>query len=264
MSKPKNIKQTYADALFWAMSPKSKDKPYHITRTQESILRKLIHYDCSNPKITYSNEVIGQHIYLEASTIEKVIPALTKMKFIKTITFQVNDGSGRITSRRIININWDFIKEVLTEVPVVIASETAEDIEPSITEAHDESSSQSIEEPTISSNKTVYSHLEEEDEITLGFESNLPLRKPSRTIAMEPRLIDGIMNVPSDLINFGLGTRLTVQEALEKKPTVNYTQGLICFDDGTSYAGELLKVNDETNPKAIYMTRNFIETGEPF
>ena len=117
MSKQKNIKQIYADALYWAMSPKTKDQAYHLTRTQESVLRKLIHYDKNNSKISYSNEIIAKHTFLEASTIEKTIPSLNKIGYIRTITYQINDGSGKITSRRTININWTFIESILAEVP---------------------------------------------------------------------------------------------------------------------------------------------------
>ena len=260
MSKQKNIKQIYADALFWAMSPKSKDKPYHITRTQESILRKLIHYDFKNPKITYSNELIGQHTFIESSTIEKVIPALTKMQYIKTITFQINNGSGKITSRRTININWGFIQEVLAEVPVITEEEPAEAVE---NDSKEVNSSQPTTEPIDIKKQIVYATSQDEDELTLGFQPNLPVIKPAKTIELEAKLVDGILHVPSELINFGGGTRVKVQKEIKKKSTANFIEGLICFDDGTSYTADLLKIYDETNPKAIYITKNYIETGVP-
>lgn len=262
MTKQKNIKQTYADALFWAMSPKSKGQPYHITRTQESILRKLIHYDASNPKITYSNELIGQHTFIESSTIEKVIPALTNKQYIKTITYQINDGSGKITSRRTININWDFIHGVLAEVPVVTIQEPKEDIEPINTEANVAKSSQPNISYTLSSPPTFFKTVDE-DEFTFGFEHKPNDSKLKKSISLEPKLVDGILNVHMDLINFSTVMREKIHNQLEKQPSVNYLKGLICFDDGTSYNSELLKINDKSNPKAIYMTRNFIETGVP-
>ncbi len=262
MSKQKSIQQTYADALFWAMSPKSKGKPYHITRTQESILRKLIHYDASNPKITYSNELIGQHTYIKSSTIEKVIPALTNKQYIKTITYQINDGSGKITSRRTISINWDFIKGVLAEVPVASIQEPKEDIEPINAEANDAKSSQPNILYTLSSPPAFFKTLDE-DEFTFGFEHKPNDGKLKKSISLEPKIVDGILNVHCDLINFGTSMREKIKKQLEKQPTVNYLKGLICFDDGTSYASELLKINDMLNPSAIFMTRNFIETGVP-
>jgi hypothetical protein len=262
MSKQKNIKQTYADALFWAMSPKSKGKPYRITRTQESILRKLIHYDSSNPQITYSNEIIGQHTFNKSTTIEKVIPALTKKKYIKTITFQINDGSGQITSRRTININWDFINKVLSEVPVATFSEPKEDFEPNKTEANVDTISQPNTPPTVLSPPTFYKTLDE-DEFTFGYKPIPSNSKPKETKVLEPKLVDGILNVHSDLINFSIVMREKIHNQLEKQSSVNYLKGLICFDDGTSYASELLKINDNSNTKAIYMTRNYIETGVP-
>jgi hypothetical protein len=127
MSKPKTIKETYSDALYWAMSPKSKDFNYHLTRVNESILRKLIHYDKKGSKITYSNELIARHTYLDVSQIKKGIPSLNKIGFIKTITFQVNEG-GKITSRRIINIDWEFITEVLASIPKVDSTKETEEL----------------------------------------------------------------------------------------------------------------------------------------
>lgn len=116
---PKTIKTTYSDALYWSMSPMSKAKIYHLTRLNESILRKLIHYDNSNKKITYSNEWISKHVFLDITQIEKAIPHLEKKGFINCITFSKKNKNGEMIKRRIININWDFIQQVLSEVPEV-------------------------------------------------------------------------------------------------------------------------------------------------
>lgn len=154
MSKQNSIKNTYADALYWAMSPKSKDKPYHLTRTEESVFRKLTRYDKKNPKITYSNELIAEHTFLDITTIEKAIPSLNKKQWIKTINFQINDGSGKITSRRIININWEFVAQVLSEVPqmnrAMLEEElNAQDETTSSAKLSEESEAQVDSEPTI-------------------------------------------------------------------------------------------------------------------
>jgi hypothetical protein len=55
--------------------------------------------------------------------------------------------------------------------------------------------------------------------------------------------------------------REKIHNQLEKQSSVNYLKGLILFDDGTSQGAELLEIIDDSNPKAIYMTRNYIETG---
>lgn len=115
----KEIKKIYSDALYWSMSPMSRDKKYHLTRLNESILRKLIHYDKKNIKITYSNEWISKHVFLDITQIEKAIPHLEKKGFINCITFSKKNKNGEMIKRRIININWDFIQEVLSEVPEV-------------------------------------------------------------------------------------------------------------------------------------------------
>lgn len=111
------IKTTYSDALYWSMSPMSRDKKYHLTRLNESILRKLIHYDKKKKKITYSNEWISKHVFLDITQIEKSIPHLEKKGFINCITFSTRNKEGKMIKRRIINIDWDFIEEVLSEVP---------------------------------------------------------------------------------------------------------------------------------------------------
>jgi hypothetical protein len=111
------IQTTYSDALYWSMSPMSKDKKYHLTRLNESILRKLIHYDKKDKRITYSNEWISKHVFLDITQIEKAIPLIEKKGFIKCITFSTRNEKGMMIKRRIININWDFIKEILIEVP---------------------------------------------------------------------------------------------------------------------------------------------------
>lgn len=111
------IKNIFSDALYWSMSPMSKDKKYHLSRVHETVLRKLIHYDRSNTKITYSNEWISKHVFLDITQIEKSIPHLEKKGFINCITFSRRNKKGELVKSRIININWDFIKEVLSEVP---------------------------------------------------------------------------------------------------------------------------------------------------
>jgi len=111
------IKNIFSDALYWSMSPMSKDKKYHLSRVHETILRKLIHYDRSNIKITYSNEWISKHVFLDITQIEKSIPHLEKKGFINCITFSRRNKKGELVKSRIININWGFMKEVLSEVP---------------------------------------------------------------------------------------------------------------------------------------------------
>ena len=121
------IKNIFSDALYWSMSPKSKDKKYHLSRVHETVLRKLIHYDRSNTKITYSNEWISKHVFLDITQIEKSIPHLEKKGFINCITFSKRNKKGELVKSRIININWDFIKEVLSEVPKIEFNEKEAD-----------------------------------------------------------------------------------------------------------------------------------------
>jgi hypothetical protein len=124
----KDIKKIYSDALYWAMAPKSKGKPYHLGRVDESILRKLIHYDKTNSQIKYSSEWIAKHTFLDITQIEKTIPRLEKKRYIKTITHGLKDDSGNKIKRRTIYINWKFIESVLNEVPKIEFTEHTDKI----------------------------------------------------------------------------------------------------------------------------------------
>lgn len=111
-----DIKKYYHDALYWATSTKTKGKKYHITRTEEAILRKLIHYSTSNEKITYSNEIITEHTFIGVETLKKAIPSLYKKGYISIAIFKIFDKGGPKT-RRTIFIKWDRLKFILSEIP---------------------------------------------------------------------------------------------------------------------------------------------------
>jgi len=106
----------YSDALYWATSPLTKGREYHIALREETVLRKLIHYSKKNEKITYSNEIIGKHTFLKVTTIEKVIPELVNLGYIRSIVSTGQDG-GNYFTRRIINIKWEKLAFVLSEIP---------------------------------------------------------------------------------------------------------------------------------------------------
>ena len=113
-----SIKNTHADALYWATSKQSKNKSYHITRTQEAVLRKLIHYSKKNASITYSNSVISQHTFIGEETLRKNIPILAKKGYISTACMKISDG-GQIRTRRTILIKWNFLEKVLADIPMI-------------------------------------------------------------------------------------------------------------------------------------------------
>lgn len=162
-----SIKNIYSDALYWVMSTQSKDKSYHITKTQEAILRKLIHYSRKNEKITYSNSIIAQHTFMGEETIRKAIPELTKKGFISTATIKIYDD-GEFKNRRTIFIKWDFIQTILDEVPkeeVVEESNNSNDL-PSKNDAQEQikpPEPQEMELPTNKSNPTATSILTTSD-----------------------------------------------------------------------------------------------------
>lgn len=106
----------YSDALYWAMSPKSRDKDYHITRLQESILRKLLHYSKSKENITYSNAIIAEHTFLNEETLRKEIPNLVRKGVIWTSNNRIH-VNGKFKTRRAIFIIKDKLDFILSEVP---------------------------------------------------------------------------------------------------------------------------------------------------
>ncbi len=239
----KTIKKTYSDALFWAMSPASKGKPYHITRTEESILRKLIHYDSTNPKITYSNQWIANHTFLDVTTIEKAIPSINKKGFITTVSIKINDGNGGITSRRTINLNWDFVSKVLVDVPKNELIETedslpiAEELPQLEIESDDDDS---------------------DDDIVIGFDS---IEQTTQKAIPEAKEINGVLHVPNEIVNYSSSVRELVRENLQHDPKAKYQKVVLFFDYGYSTEVEVMKVYDEFNPSLIYMLRSYIEKG---
>ncbi|SEB07339.1 hypothetical protein SAMN05443667_1225 [Flavobacterium gillisiae] len=110
------IQKKFNDALYWATSTLSKDKEYHITRTLDAVLRKLIHYSNTNEKITYSNSIIAEHTFMGEETIKKAIPELRKKNYVSIANTRIFD-EGKVTTRRTINIKWDKIESILGEVP---------------------------------------------------------------------------------------------------------------------------------------------------
>lgn len=273
MSNSKNIKQIYADALYWAMSPQSKDKPYHITRTEESVLRKLIHYDRSDARISYSNELIAQHTFLDVTTIEKAIPALNKKGYITTITFQINDGTGRITSRRLININWELIQAILNDVPSSSADiESVEPAEVSNSEIGNANgangfllSDNAPKEEPIEPNylESVFETGDDDDEseITMG---DKPTMKRLSTKIVEGYQIKktGELLIDSDLINFSPSVRENIMERIKKGLVPKYKPASISIEDEV-YQGDVLIITDRNNPRKQFMTKKYIETGVP-
>jgi len=155
-----SIRNKYSDALYWATSTQTKDKGYHLTRTQEAILRKLIHYSKPNkPKITYSNKIIAQHTYLGEETIRKAIPILAKKGFLSTANHKIFDGEFK--ERRTIYIKWDFIEWVLSQIPAQEASEEA------VTEIEDvlESTDSTLIESEVEQEVLIASDMNLEDEM---------------------------------------------------------------------------------------------------
>lgn len=192
-----NIK--YSDALYWAASSQTKKEDYHLTQTQESVLRKLIHYSKTNEKITYSNRVIGQHTFINERVIEKTIPQLNKKGFITVVSFVVSDGTS-IAKRRIININWDKIKEVIEFIPTF---DNVEDFNESVNEPiQPEPTPQESIEPTQNEDKPTKTKLPKTTEL-LGYlkahPSYMDLDNANKMIFEEAIVIDERITTTEDI-----------------------------------------------------------------
>jgi hypothetical protein len=110
-----DIRKCYNDVLYWATSTQSKDMDYHITRVQEAVLRKLIHYSNTNDKVSYSNRVIAEHTFIGEETIRKAIPVLNKIGYVSTATIKISD-EGEFKTRRTIYIKWNKLESILNEI----------------------------------------------------------------------------------------------------------------------------------------------------
>lgn len=112
-----DIKNIYNDALYWATSPQSKDKGYHISRVHDSVLRKLIHYCKNKERVFFTNDIIASHIYLGEEQVKKSIPLLEKKGFIKCLHISTRDENNNIIKRRGISINWPTFEKIMDELP---------------------------------------------------------------------------------------------------------------------------------------------------
>lgn len=125
-TQPKN----YNDVLYFASSYLTKKETYHLSPTQERILRKLLHYNSKNSKITYSNELIAEHTFTNFKMVEREIPKLASMGYIKSFVTLITDGDV-IKSRRTIHINWEKFNEIIVLLPSKFIEENEEeDIQP--------------------------------------------------------------------------------------------------------------------------------------
>lgn len=132
-NKTSNIKNKYNDVLFWAESRMNKKEDYYLTHAESNILRKLIHYDTKNSKITYSDDVISDHTFIAESTIGNVIPSLNRKGYINSAVTRFKQN-GVYASRRTIYINWEFIEEVLKKIITKDISKETELVEDVIQE----------------------------------------------------------------------------------------------------------------------------------
>lgn len=119
--------KNYLDLIEWIRSPRNKKKEYSITLFQSTILQRLIKYSIQNQEITYSNQIISEHMFRGLSQIENNLPILTKKNLITTKVSRSKDEHGNIISKRVIRINWDKLLEIKTEMDEYLNQELVED-----------------------------------------------------------------------------------------------------------------------------------------
>jgi hypothetical protein len=108
--------KNYLDLIEWIRSPKNSGKDYSLTLFQSCILQRLIKYSRVNENITYSNEVISEHMFRSKKHVENNLPFLTKKNLILTKVNRSKDDQGYFISKRTIRINWDKLQEIKTEM----------------------------------------------------------------------------------------------------------------------------------------------------
>ena len=119
--------KNYLNLLEWIRSPRNKNKDYAITLFQSLILQRLMKYARQNEEITYSNQIISEHMFRGLSQIENNLPILTKKNLISTKVSRSKDEHGNIISKRVIRINWDKIHEIKTEMDEYLNQELVDD-----------------------------------------------------------------------------------------------------------------------------------------
>jgi hypothetical protein len=108
--------KNYLDLIEWIRSPKNTNKDYSLTLFQSCILQRLIKYSRVNENITYSNEIISEHMFRSKKHLENNLPILTKKNLILTKVKRSKDDQGYFISKRTIRINWDKLQEIKTEM----------------------------------------------------------------------------------------------------------------------------------------------------
>ena len=108
--------KNYLDLIEWIRSPRNKKKEYSITLFQSTILQRLIKYSIQNQEITYSNQIISEHMFRGLSQIENNLPILTKKNLITTKVYRPKDEQGNYITKRTIRINWERLLEIKKEM----------------------------------------------------------------------------------------------------------------------------------------------------
>lgn len=117
----------YLELIEWIRSPKNTNKDYSITLLQSCILQRLMKYSKRNKNITYSNEIISEHMFRTKKQIENNLPILTQKGLITTTIIRSQDDKGNFMSKRTIQINWVKLNEIKTEMDEYLSHRLKDD-----------------------------------------------------------------------------------------------------------------------------------------
>ena len=109
-----NITKRYSDISYWITSSITKEvvkTNYHLTRVEEAVLRKLIHYHNRYTHINFKNETISKHTFISVSHLKKIIPTLNKIGYI-SISIRNYYENGEHKKSRTISIILEFLEEI--------------------------------------------------------------------------------------------------------------------------------------------------------
>ena len=104
----------------------------------------------------------------------------------------------------------------------------------------------------------------DETELTIGPEpdkSGPNIGQMLQNVASD--MVNDVLNISVNLLSFSDSVRKSVVEKIDNGYVPNYQNATVFFDDDDKYPCQLLKLYDNIDQKTIYLTKHFIETGEP-
>ena len=121
------IKQTYHDALYFAVAKINKQADFALTPIQKNIIEKMIHYEKKYPEITFKNSTIAEHLFSSELSVKDAIEDLYRKGYLSHSNV-LHTNYGYLAKSRVITINWNRLQEVLDLIPTKEASKPSKSV----------------------------------------------------------------------------------------------------------------------------------------